>query len=952
MDDELSIFATNNLATAKSYTSGGKLQPILRGKKKEYDLGELRELLKKSTPGFKENEKWTYGLSGKLFDTKEEAEAALEKSGLRKEASGYIAYPLDGFDTRYRGHAYISIDEDAGGLILIDDKGVSTTESTAEDLALLNDLLGDEFFAKNELMSPGIYNIALKMENPLRVRANRQIWSAIRDEQYDTVRRSTREWATYATEHGYDGVIFEEIIDNADDSMRTSDVYIVFSSTQVKSVDTVTYDDNGKVIPPSKRFNEKEPDIRFHVPDATAPRFSETFEGKRMAAEVLDALMLASPGMVFDKARATEAIQKTQRYTERRKEVGTREGFAAEVTANAERAAEDADARGETGRLETDFSRGKTPREVKALERLGDLQRSLTPEQWQDVLGTAYELADRFDVARAQGSVMSQLVRERMADYLQDIVRHRASVLGHRAYLAGRDFAWRILKEVEADALAEIRKLKGELRKAESAGRKADAEETRLREMVGKVSWNLADERFLAEYREAKLKRLMEKRVATLRERMAEHEKQWRTRDARRRDALREIGLTAKELAGRVGVDVAAEVQRAAYSEEDIDAKAEDLVWRFRAGFEAYVLRERPELFDTSYAGRTVRLTEAGERAYKETVGTALRVLAKTLAYGRNREQLLTLADAVRKPGISVDRAAEALEGKLKATAAQLRRVYVKGLSKVLEKRLKKALSEARQRLEGAPEAMKARYLRGAKEMLHDIGVAVRMSLDGKTNVQKEIDTLQAALGATPTEEGDVEARTEREHRDAMRLMFLQRFGGLAHMENPIEAFATAVPSLFDRLKWPMTTAESRAVVDHFERMFSVAAQAEAKANRADYERINLMAARAYGLEGSGLDLSVAGHRKWEELLSERRPEWARDLSLDGRTLSRANLIYIYAGHTTIDYNVYPETMPTAKRRDTNRAIPLHFPKTIPLTTENRQKMDNRNEKTFAPNAP
>ena len=42
-------------------------------------------------------------------------------------------------------------------------------------------------------------------------------------------------------------------------------VYIPFSSEQVKSADLVTYDKNGDIIPLSKRFNDKEKDIRFSL---------------------------------------------------------------------------------------------------------------------------------------------------------------------------------------------------------------------------------------------------------------------------------------------------------------------------------------------------------------------------------------------------------------------------------------------------------------------------------------------------------------------------------------------------------------------------------------------------------------------------------------------------------------------------------------------------------------
>jgi hypothetical protein len=61
------------------------------------------------------------------------------------------------------------------------------------------------------------------------------------------------EWARA----NYDSVIL-------DDPSSTGDPisYVVFNSNQIKSADPVTYDDNGNVIPLSKRFNSRSEDIR------------------------------------------------------------------------------------------------------------------------------------------------------------------------------------------------------------------------------------------------------------------------------------------------------------------------------------------------------------------------------------------------------------------------------------------------------------------------------------------------------------------------------------------------------------------------------------------------------------------------------------------------------------------------------------------------------------------
>lgn len=56
---------------------------------------------------------------------------------------------------------------------------------------------------------------------------------------------------------------FHYIWGNKDGSGEQNDIYLAFSSNQIKSADPVTYDDNGNVIPLSERFNENENDIRY-----------------------------------------------------------------------------------------------------------------------------------------------------------------------------------------------------------------------------------------------------------------------------------------------------------------------------------------------------------------------------------------------------------------------------------------------------------------------------------------------------------------------------------------------------------------------------------------------------------------------------------------------------------------------------------------------------------------
>lgn len=107
----------------------------------------------------------------------------------------------------------------------------------------------------------------------------------------------TREVAEYAKENGYDGVILRDISDNGDfGSADTNDVYIVFSSNQIKSADPVTYDDNGNVIPLSQRFNQENEDIRWSVKDSEGNTLSteqqEYFKDSKVRDEEGNLLVL------------------------------------------------------------------------------------------------------------------------------------------------------------------------------------------------------------------------------------------------------------------------------------------------------------------------------------------------------------------------------------------------------------------------------------------------------------------------------------------------------------------------------------------------------------------------------------------------------------------------------------------------------------------------------------
>ena len=267
---------------------------------------------------------------------------------------------------------------------------------------------------------------------------------------------------------------------------------------------------------------------KYHIPNPTE-RFSETGEGKRVVAEVLDALIETNPAFVFDRERAVDG--------------------------------------------EANASEGKKKQLDETLKRLDGIKAGLTAEQWQDVLGTAFEVSGRFDVLGETNGVISPVVRERMAGYLQDIVRNRATMLGRRAYMAGRNFAWRRAREEHGEVLRSLSEKRAKERKG-------------LREDISRLEGDLRD--IGREYRELETQAEgLQARVnylsdvidalnadkADLRERMREAVRAERVRQARKDAVRREVGVTSKQLK-----DV--EQVKLAYSDTDIETAAGEMVKR------------------------------------------------------------------------------------------------------------------------------------------------------------------------------------------------------------------------------------------------------------------------------------------------------------------------------------------------------------------------------------
>ncbi len=276
-------------------------------------------------------------------------------------------------------------------------------------------------------------------------------------------------------------------------------------------------------------FDEGSPDIRYHLSGASDEvAFSESAEGKRVVAECLDYLFTNKPKMV-------------------------------------------------TGAPHKD-------RQMDVLGGVEALERVFTEQgygAWLDVVGTVFELCERFQlVGDGKQAVLSERVRAALPKYLQNLVANRATVLGRRAYLAGRNFAWsearRASKEAELRAKLEVRELKAVLRaterdalyeyeknekltnKAKGKQEKIDGLRAQLKSAEGKLErreqlaaelkWKYSEARFIQQYLVQREKAIANRRLDALRKQWADDRDKRASEAAEKRRVANEMGVTLEAL--------------------------------------------------------------------------------------------------------------------------------------------------------------------------------------------------------------------------------------------------------------------------------------------------------------------------------------------------------------------------------------------------------------------
>lgn len=371
MDDKMSIFASNSLPLAQTYTSAGGVKEI--GKVSERlsreDVNACENILDDILDRIKES-----GGIGKKGDVTYDAVASdLRYIKKRLGKHGNNISVAKALNSAKKGELYDYMISNGLGDAISEDfyrnvgvyHGKAKMENPLEMDAYANNwsdipsahlLTGAEKEAHDALQSKmNAYRAEIKesLNHPeLRMpykqfieEGHSKVYKSVDEFERDSKRleelskaqgtSSTREIAQYAKENGYDSVVIHRVFDYGGKRQMTDymdaygDVYIMFNPSQFKSADPFTYRDDGSLIPLNERGNAEEPDIRLSTgtnndgrilmdkegnvrPDASKAYEQAHEDGDtQMAQQMVDAV-LAERGYTIDAYHGSEAFGFTE----------------------------------------------------------------------------------------------------------------------------------------------------------------------------------------------------------------------------------------------------------------------------------------------------------------------------------------------------------------------------------------------------------------------------------------------------------------------------------------------------------------------------------------------------------------------------------------------------------------------------------------------------------------
>jgi murein DD-endopeptidase MepM/ murein hydrolase activator NlpD len=278
-DDGISFFSTDNINVARSYsrTSGVRGLTEKRGENPNYEdeVEEAKQVLRDSCQDYADS-----------LCRLAEVRSWIDAKTIDDTIETCIEFGQDIYEAieDFAAEAFYASHENKTGMEFADyqysaeaDKINEMIERVTQDAQVY----GEVGYMGGDMDSQGNMSLYIDTTNFLHVDAKGKGWRGLGHEYKGKTYHKTREVARLAKEQGYDGVWFENIYDTGTyggSNTPSSNVYISFNATSIKSADPVTYDDEGNVIPLSERFNPENDDIRWSRVDAVGNTLTEAQE--------------------------------------------------------------------------------------------------------------------------------------------------------------------------------------------------------------------------------------------------------------------------------------------------------------------------------------------------------------------------------------------------------------------------------------------------------------------------------------------------------------------------------------------------------------------------------------------------------------------------------------------------------------------------------------------------
>lgn len=305
-DDGISLFTTDNLNTAKSYSGNTNRNRISEASTIDADSFSAEELLEEAKKHYKKYDDYRLFKGEEKQNEIEDMRAILEyhledanrfadEHGnepdilwhlnealgkmIKAQSEDELQEAWDNWDAAVWELKITDEDLAMDYLEAVDSRGLFMTKNRLADFAFYSgnvyiDRWNSNYVFDNQLilevnadLRKGVYELYGQAGRQLVIDAEGANWNAIVPPEelnlYGTQR--TRDIATAAKAAGYDSIVFENLRDNGGETAYNglSNVYVFFNANQLKSADPVTYDDNGNIIPLSERFNPEKTDIRY-----------------------------------------------------------------------------------------------------------------------------------------------------------------------------------------------------------------------------------------------------------------------------------------------------------------------------------------------------------------------------------------------------------------------------------------------------------------------------------------------------------------------------------------------------------------------------------------------------------------------------------------------------------------------------------------------------------------